>query len=94
MLLLSSREGFPVTIAEAMASGLPTVTVDLPDNGGAQIVEQYDAGLVAAADASAIADAVEKILSDRQSWTERCLRNAAGLEWTVLADALLKQVQL
>lgn len=92
LLLLSAREGFPVTIAEAMASGVPTVTVNLPDNGGAQVVEQYQAGLVTRAQADAVAQAAVSILSDREVWSQRCLHNAAALDWNRVAEAMLAKV--
>jgi glycosyltransferase involved in cell wall biosynthesis len=64
VFVLSSRsEGFPVSILEAMAAGLPVVATDV--GGVAEAVEDGETGLlVPAADSEALAHALERLLSD------------------------------
>lgn len=92
LLLASKREGFPVVVAEAMASGLPCVTVQLPENGTVAIVKEYGCGVVASPDPGAIADAVERGLRDWHSLSRSCLVGAAKLDWSWLATGFLRTV--
>jgi glycosyltransferase involved in cell wall biosynthesis len=64
VFVLSSRsEGFPVSILEAMAAGLPVVATDV--GGVAEAVEDGETGfLVPAADTEALARALERLVSD------------------------------
>jgi glycosyltransferase involved in cell wall biosynthesis len=64
VFVLSSRsEGFPVSILEAMAAGLPVVATDV--GGVAEAVEDGETGfLVPAADSEALARALERLVSD------------------------------
>ena len=64
VFVLSSRsEGFPVSILEAMAAGLPVVATDV--GGVAEAVEDGDTGLlVPSADFEALACALGRLLSD------------------------------
>jgi glycosyltransferase involved in cell wall biosynthesis len=64
VFVLSSRsEGFPVSVLEAMAAGLPVVATDV--GGVAEAVEDGETGLlVPAADAEAVARALERLVVD------------------------------
>lgn len=72
--LLSSLEGFPVSLLEAMACGLPAVVSDIPANQ--QLIEDGRQGLVVElGDASAAARAIETLLASPEL---RSLQGSAG----------------
>jgi glycosyltransferase involved in cell wall biosynthesis len=64
VFVLSSRsEGFPVSVLEAMAAGLPVVATDV--GGVGEAVEDGETGfLIPAADSEALAAALERLLVD------------------------------
>jgi glycosyltransferase involved in cell wall biosynthesis len=67
--LLSSNEGFPCSLLEAMSAGLPSVVSDIPAN--LQLIDHNVQGLVAALrDEAAIADALVCLLSDSAARAE------------------------
>lgn len=61
-VLPSVREPYPMAVLEAMAVGVPVVVTD--DCGLAPMVSRTACGIVACADATALADAVSTILGD------------------------------
>jgi len=61
--LVSSNEGFPCSLSEAMAVGLPSVVTDIP--GNAQLIDPGVHGLVVpVGDEARIAEAIAKLLAD------------------------------
>lgn len=62
-VLPSYREGFPKSIIEAAASGLPTVTTDVPGCRDAVVVGQTGL-LVPARDSAALAQAIEWLIDN------------------------------
>lgn len=64
--LVSSNEGFPCSLVEAMSAGLPSVVSDIPAN--TQLVDDGVQGLHAALrDESAIAGALQRLLADAEA---------------------------
>ncbi len=62
-LLPSLREGFGLAIIEALAAGVPTITVNHPDNYAQRLVVEGETGWVCDPTATALADAIAKGLS-------------------------------
>jgi glycosyltransferase involved in cell wall biosynthesis len=63
--LVSSQEGFPVSLIEAMATGLPSVVSDIPAN--TQLIDSGVHGaVVPVGDAARIADSLIQLLADPQ----------------------------
>lgn len=63
----SDYEGMPNALAEAMTLGLPVIATDCPCKGPAALIEDGVSGLlVPVGDENALADAMEKLLSNRE----------------------------
>lgn len=61
----SYREGFPNTVLEAGAMGLPSIVTDI--NGSREIIEQGENGIIVPSqDAQALLDAMSKIVHDTE----------------------------
>jgi glycosyltransferase involved in cell wall biosynthesis len=92
LVIPSKREGFPQVVSEAMASGLPIVTSDYPENGTASVISYYGCGLISQPDAHSLSVTITAALSDWHKYSKTCLNTSCELDWSLLAKAFEEEI--
>jgi GalNAc-alpha-(1->4)-GalNAc-alpha-(1->3)-diNAcBac-PP-undecaprenol alpha-1,4-N-acetyl-D-galactosaminyltransferase len=100
-VMASRHEGFPMAHGEALASGLPVIATDCPSGPSEMIRHDVDGLLVPNQDVTALAGAMESIMSNeqkRQQYAakapeviERLGLNSIIDEWETLSERLLEK---
>lgn len=91
-LLPSEREGFPRTVAECMASGVPTITTIHPDNGTVDVIREYSCGTVVNPDIEQISNALINMYENKQYYQEcvdNCYKYREELDWECLFNKFI-----
>jgi len=83
----STREGFGITLLEAMASNCLVITVEHPNSAGSEVVG--DAGFVTEPSTESIADTLEKVLAGKQP-NRNPIEVAKQYDWEFITDATIE----
>ncbi|MFC7076789.1 glycosyltransferase family 4 protein [Haloarcula halophila] len=79
----STREGFGITLVEAMAAGCTVVATDHPNSAAAEVVD--GAGFLVEPDTDSLADGVDRALAGQQPETPPQAR-ARTFDWEQITD--------
>ena len=67
LFLISSREGFGITVLEARACGTPVITSDHPDNSAQYLISSSEHGFVSSLAITSLVESAEKLLYKKKS---------------------------
>ncbi|MEO6695001.1 MAG: glycosyltransferase family 4 protein [Ignavibacteria bacterium] len=94
-VLPSRQEGFPISIIEAMSSGLAVIGSDIPEIARAQIINGKDGYVFPVGDVDALISTIEKLITDKENFKRiKCeARKKAVDNWsTVIVDNKYKEL--
>ena len=76
----SVREGFGMAALEAMACGLPVVTINAPKNAVKELVT-VKTGIICDPSPESFAEAVLSCLNSKDSMMEECKKRSLSYDW-------------
>ncbi len=95
-VLPSTREGFSITTLEALACGVPVITVNGVKNSAQELVENRVTGLIVGLSEKELSKAMLDILGDepeRKRMSDRCYKSIERYDWDVVTARLLEVYQ-
>lgn len=81
----STREGFGIAALEALACGLPVVTVDHPDNAICELITE-NTGFLCPLSAEALATTIRAALIRYPAMKTACGSSAEAYDWDLIVD--------
>ena len=88
----SEREGSGIAFLEAMAAGIPFITVNYPDNAAKKIT-RFKCGLAVNPSSESISSAIIRLLKSEELWkmmSRKALDLAKSHDWNIIADHMDK----
>ncbi len=79
-MLPSTREGFGITALEALACGLPVVTVDHPANAVRDLITENN-GYLCSLSAQDLADKISHALQHHAEMKGFCIESVVSYDW-------------
>ena len=89
-VLPSTREGFGIAALEAMACGLPVVTVNHPQNAALDLVEDGVCGYRCPLSPEGVAEGIKAALAGRDQMQDALIRNVREYQWDAIIEKLLQ----
>ena len=84
-VLPSTREGFGITALEALACGLPVVTVDHPANAVRDLITENN-GFLCSLSAQDLADKISLALQHHTVMRDACIWSAESFDWDCITS--------
>jgi L-malate glycosyltransferase len=86
-VLPSTREGFGITALEALASGLPVVTIDHPANATRDLITERN-GFLCLLSSEDLATSMFRALHAHGEMREDCIKSAQAFDWDCVTQEI------
>ena len=87
-VLPSIREGLGLTMLEANACGVPTITVNHPENAARDLIINGENGFICEVSEEDMADKISMVMNSKTDWGNKCTEFALNYDWNVIVNAI------